>query len=468
MLAAGSNSERTPITVLRSTRTTCPSCLSSLPGRVEEGGGSVWLARECPSCGPARTLLSTNAPYYRDVDRYYFRVMGQPFAQKDFLVRMTEACNLDCPICLAKANTEDTPDLEFDQFRGWLGDKKGLNIDLVSSEPTLRKDLPRFIRTVRETGNVATVHTNGLKLVGRDYCRELVDAGVQNVVLQFDGFDDAATAALRGKAGLVKAKLKALDNLRALGVATRLNVVIGRGLNEGEIGRVLEFACAPGNGFVKAVFFLGVRLLGSALSMPDAEERVIGPDEMIDLVCTATEGRITREGVRLFQKLYFSYLSAFEVRKCLYVQHYLVLRGGAGSYIPFERLVKTEGLDEAFERFARLRKGNRALALASLAAAVARRAVNREAAQAVRDAIKLQSLLYHRFNPAEVPSRFLLVSFPTACDPLNYDAAVAANCSVGEVSRDLGNTDAVAGANIARERLFRSNDRVPGSAPQPR
>lgn len=454
-----------PGSVLRTTSAVCPECLSQVPGRVVERDLGIWLDRTCAACGEATTLLSRDPAYYRDVDRYYFEVMLRSFPQKDHLVRLTERCNLDCPICLAKANTEDTPDLDFEAFRAWLGDRRGLNVDLVSSEPTVRADLTRFVRHVRQTGNVATIHTNGLKLASREYVRQLVEAGIENVVLQFDGFDDRATEVLRGQKNLVKAKLKALDNLRAFGVSTRINVVVGRGLNEDQIGPVLDYACQPGNEFVNAVFFLGVRLLGSAAVMDDADDRLVGPDEMIDLVCGRTGGRITRDGVRAFQKLYFSWLSAFEVRKCMYVQYYLLLRDGKGGYAPFEDLVDVRGLDAAFERFARLRPSSRRLALATLAGAVARRSLNAEAARAAWDAVRLHRLLQTRFNPARIPSRFLLVSFPTACDPLNYDSAVAGNCSIGELSVDLGPTDAVAEANIARERLFRDSGRSPGSLP---
>ncbi|MBK9670389.1 MAG: hypothetical protein IPO74_10895 [Thermomonas sp.] len=67
-------------------------------------------------------------------------------------------------------------------------------------------------------------------------------------------------------------------------------------------------------------------------------------------------------------------------------------------------------------------------------------------------------------NLTEVPSRFLLLGFITACDPYNYDAGVAVNCGKGELSTDGGFTECSATANVDREARFDETDRDPGKA----
>jgi hypothetical protein len=65
-------------------------------------------------------------------------------------------------------------------------------------------------------------------------------------------------------------------------------------------------------------------------------------------------------------------------------------------------------------------------------------------------------------NLKEVPNRFLLLGFITACDPHNFDAQVAVNCGKGELSVDGGYIESGAVANVNREVRFDSTDRRPG------
>ena len=65
-------------------------------------------------------------------------------------------------------------------------------------------------------------------------------------------------------------------------------------------------------------------------------------------------------------------------------------------------------------------------------------------------------------NLKQVPSRFLLLGFITACDPHNFDSQVAINCGKGELSVDGGFVDSGAVANVDRERRFDETDLVPG------
>ncbi|MBK9670391.1 MAG: radical SAM protein [Thermomonas sp.] len=141
---------------------------------------------------------------------------------------MTERCNLACPICLAKANTEDTPDLDLTGLEKLRSERSGIKIDLMAAEPTLRPDLEDWIRKVKATGNIAALHSNGLKLANLEYAKKIKAAGVDEVFLQFDGMDDEANKALRGRP-LLKARMATLANMRELGIATSLIVVIGRG-----------------------------------------------------------------------------------------------------------------------------------------------------------------------------------------------------------------------------------------------
>lgn len=453
------------VDVVRETRSVCPTCLQELPAQVVTDPEGAWLERTCPEHGLVRQLLSTHPGHWAELDRYYFRVNGDERPQRDFIVRMTERCNLACPICLAKANTEDTPDLDLAGLERLLTERRGIKVDLMAAEPTLRPDLEDWIRRVKSTGNIAALHTNGLKLADLRYARRLRDAGVDEVFLQFDGFDDGANRALRGRP-LLKARLATLANLRALGIATSLIVVVARGVNEAQVGETLRFALQPENAFIREVFYLGLRMLGSARDAVDRAERPfqdqsLMPDELVDLLGAARPD-ITREDVRRFNKLYFAMLSAFSVKKCLYVQHYLVVRDGDGGGRPIGELLDLDALDRAAERYA-ARAAHPALARVGLLLALARQGLSPRALPAVGDLARLELLLRSGMNLSEVPNRMLLIGFITACDPWNFDAEVAVNCGKGELSVDGGFEESGAVANVRREaRLVRSG-RAPGA-----
>lgn len=454
-------------TVLRQPRGRCSTCLADVPAALVRTESEVRLEKLCPEHGVTVELLSRSPEYWADLDTFYFQVNAEEHPQRDFMVRLTESCNLDCPICLAKANTEDTPDLDLSGLSTLLSERRGIKVDLLAAEPTLRADLADWIRRVKASGNIAALHTNGIKLADRAYAESLKQAGVDEVFLQFDGFDDDAHMKLRG-ARLLKRRLKALDNLRELGIATSLIVVVARGLNEAEIGKVYRFALKPENSHIREVFFLGLRVLGSTryAAALDASgsmaDRALMPDALIELLC-AQEPEIHREDIRRFNKLYFSMLSAFRVRKCLYVQHYLVARDGRGGATTAARLLPMDQVEDACDAYARRLPAHPTLARARFMADIARLGVRRETMGMLFDMVQLQALFKTGMNLEQVPRRFLLLGFITACDPQNFDSEVAINCGKGELSVDGGFVDSGAVANVDREARFEESGRRPGA-----
>ncbi len=443
--------------VIRHTRGRCPTCVTDVPGRVVRDAHEARLEKLCPTHGYSAQVLSRAPDDWEKLDRIYFRMNAESYPQRDYIVRMTEKCNLDCPICLAKANTESTPDLGLDRLKELLAGRRGIKIDLMAAEPTLREDIEEWVRTVKAAGCIAALHTNGLKLADRKFAERMKAAGVDEVFLQFDGQDDDANVVLRGRK-LNKARMATLKNLRELGIATSLIVVIAKGVNEAEVSRTVEFAMQPENRFIREVFFLGLRMLGSARKAVNKDGSSLGdamlmPDEIVDLL-SAQRPEITRENVREFNELYFAMLSAFHVKKCLYVQHYMMVRADAGGGKPISEYLDLAGLARSAERYADMVDAHPAVARAGLLASIARHGLTRKTLPLVADFARLERLFASGMNLTEVPDRFLLLGFITACDPHNFDAAVAVNCGKGELSSDGGFIESGAVANVCREARF--------------
>lgn len=432
--------------VLRATTSVCPTCLQDVPASVVEDGGAVLLRKTCPEHGGSECLLSRHPWYWEALDRYFFAALRKPPAQRDYLVRMTERCNLQCPICLASATPVHrppvTPDMTVPRLRHFLaGHRDGsLKIDLISAEPTLCEDLPDILREIRAHGHIASLHTNGIRLADRAYLRSLVEAGLDEVFLQMDGFDDDAYMRIRG-ARLTRNKLQVLENLEAEGVATSLVSVIMPGCNETEIPKILEYAREKS--FIREVMFLGTRALGAFREAKD----LLMPDEVVDMVDAATEGIASRHEVFCFNKLYFALLGLLGVRKCLYVQHYLLVRGPR-EFHPLGDLVDWARVEPILDEFPTAR--SRWLWFLRLALAM----LQPRALAYLPDFLAMLLRLKFGWKLRKLPRRLLLLGYITACDPLNVDEAVSRYCGKGELARDLGVHESGADANIARERLW--------------
>ncbi len=454
--------------VLRATRGMCHDCLREVPAEVVIDDGAAWLEKVCPDHGVSRQLLSRNPDYWTELDRYYFEVNGESYPQRDFLLRLTERCNLDCPICLAKANTEETTDLDLSNLEELINSKRRIKVDFMAAEPTLRRDLEDWVRKVKARGHIAALHSNGLRLTDKAFCQRMKDCGFDEVFLQFDGFDEDATRWLRGRDKLVDVKLRAIKNLREVGLATNLTVVVAHNLNEPQISKVLQFALEPENDHIREVFFLGLRILGSfrdqlAREGNEFDEMAVMPDETLQMLVDQWPRQFSRDDIRIFNKLYFALLSVFEVKKCLYVQHYLALRDGEGGLVPFRDLVDLPRLDRAADRYARQLKRTPTLARARFLASLARQAATHKMAPVIWDFVRLQLLFRSGMKLDEVSRRVVMLGFITACDPHNYDKQVAINCGKGELSMDGGFIESGADANVMREARFDATDYEPGA-----
>ena len=78
----------------------------------------------------------------------------------------TPGCNWRCPFCHNAAlvlRGEEQPVLDEKEFFAFLSRRKGLldGVAVTGGEPTLQKDLPDFLRRVKERGFSVKLDTNG-------------------------------------------------------------------------------------------------------------------------------------------------------------------------------------------------------------------------------------------------------------------------------------------------------------------
>jgi len=434
--------------LIRRTKSVCPVCLKGVDASIVERDGKVYMDKACPAHGDSSLLISSDAAYYRSLSDYYFPLMAKSLTQKDYIAHLTNRCDLDCPICLARANQRDVPDYPLADLKEFLKGKTGYKIDLMGAEPAMREDLPQIIEAVKRSGNISALHTNGVKIADRRYLAELKKAGLDEVHLQFDGFDDAAYKLIRGKA-LGETKKKALGNLEELGIATDLVVTIVRGVNEKEAKTAFDYAV--GHTFVKEVFLLGCRFLGGAKELP--LENCMMPDELIDVLESATDGRISRGNVLKFQKLYFALLAAFSVRKCFYINHYLISRKN-DTYLTLDEIYNLDSIERNLERFKEMKLSGNRLAVPYLVASLARALFDRRTFRHMGSLLSMALPFLRGFNLSRLSGSNILIGYISACDAYSFDYEIAKNCGKGAISCELGIQDTGAIDNILRDKIY--------------
>lgn len=165
-----------------------------------------------------------------------FSLEACPF--ETVMVDVTHRCNMACHNCYIPNRM--IPDLD----AAWLDEvfrrlPRGRFLRLAGAEPTMRSDLPELIRSARRHGHHPILLTNGLKLADRAYVRALKEAGLQIAYLSFNGgYDDDLYEAI-DRMRCAGPKAAALDNLAAEHVYTSVGMILTRGVNEGEVPRVL-------------------------------------------------------------------------------------------------------------------------------------------------------------------------------------------------------------------------------------
>ena len=84
--------------------------------------------------------------------------------------------------------------------------------------------------------------TNGIEFAkSPEFCRKAAEAGLRYAYLQFDGIGNAANSH-RAVGNLFDVKLRAIENLHSNGVDIVPVITIINGVNNEQVGRVIEFA----------------------------------------------------------------------------------------------------------------------------------------------------------------------------------------------------------------------------------
>jgi uncharacterized radical SAM superfamily Fe-S cluster-containing enzyme len=121
--------------------------------------------------------------------------------------------------------------------------KRQMSIQFSGGEPTLSPHFLRAVRYARERGYFAVqCATNGIRFAQEpSFAHEARAAGLRMAYLQFDGVGNEVNAH-RKVGNLYDVKVRAIENLHAAGIDVILVVTVVGGVNDREVGRIIDFA----------------------------------------------------------------------------------------------------------------------------------------------------------------------------------------------------------------------------------
>ena len=248
------------------TRSICPECRRVIDAHILLRDNKVYMRKRCPEHGIFETLIYGDAQAYASSLKFnkpgtitlqYSTGIerGCPFdcglcpehQQHACLgiIEVNSACNMDCPLCFADAGAgfnltlEEVEDI-LDHFVETEGHPEV--VQFSGGEPSIHSQIISMIEAAKARDiQYVMLNTNGKRIANDDSFLEQLAQVQPAIYFQFDGFDSETYRILRGEPDILAEKLRALDRLAGIGCEVVLVPAIERGVNEHEVGRIIQF-----------------------------------------------------------------------------------------------------------------------------------------------------------------------------------------------------------------------------------
>ena len=268
------------------TTSICPACLKRVDAKIVLAEDSILLLKYCPEHGEQEELMEENGAYFLSRMQYTKpgtasklqtgRKLGCPFdcglcpehEQHTCIavIEVTGDCDQCCPACYAESGHGRHLSLEkINEMLDFLIDSEHGSAEILQisgGEPTAHPDIIDIIRTAREKPiKYVMLNTNGYRIATDEaFVKELSRfVGGFEIYLQFDGFDDSIYRHLRG-GNLSEIKQRAIRNLTRHNIPITLVSTIERGINDHEIGKIVNFGIRTDG--IRGVNFQPLALFG--------------------------------------------------------------------------------------------------------------------------------------------------------------------------------------------------------------
>jgi uncharacterized radical SAM superfamily Fe-S cluster-containing enzyme len=249
-----------PVDVLRNEK------VGEIKAQIIERDGKILMVKECPIHGHFEDVMSIDPEMFRHLEEVFpgrdirahndekLHNHGSSTIQHGrgavLTIDLTNRCNMMCDPCFMDANQVGfVHELSWEEIKTMLDNaisikpRRQLSVQFSGGEPTLSPYFIDAIKYSRKVGyNSVQAATNGIEFAkSKEFCRKTAEAGLRYAYLQFDGIGNAANEH-RKVGNLFDVKLRAIENLVEAGVDVVPVTTIVNGINNEQVGRIIEFA----------------------------------------------------------------------------------------------------------------------------------------------------------------------------------------------------------------------------------
>jgi 7,8-dihydro-6-hydroxymethylpterin dimethyltransferase len=255
------------------TNSVCSKCLNKVEAKIIFRDDNVYLIKHCLIHGREEVLIADDIEYYKLCQEFIkpgdmplkFNTPIERGCPYDCglcpdheqhscltLVEVTDRCNLTCPICYAgsgaspklKHRSLEVIERMLDQVVANEGEPDVVQIS--GGEPTIHPEFFEILDIAKSKPiKHLMINSNGVRIANdRAFVEKLATykAGLE-IYLQFDSFESAALKELRGE-DLRETREKAIAHLNEFNISTTLVATVKKGLNDHEIGKIIEYGLA--------------------------------------------------------------------------------------------------------------------------------------------------------------------------------------------------------------------------------
>src|ERR1700716_509345 len=240
--------------------------VGEIKAQIIERDGEIWMVKDCPIHGHFEDMMAIDSkflthieamfpgrdiPAHNDEELHNHGSSTIKYGRGSVLtVDLTNRCNMMCDPCFMDANQVGfVHELSWEDIKQVLDNalsikpKRQMSVQFSGGEPTISPYFLDAVRYARKVGyNSVQAATNGIEFAKRpEFAKEAAEAGLRYAYLQFDGIGNAANAHRR-VGNLFDVKLRAIENLHSNGVDIVPVVTIVNGVNNEQVGRIIEFA----------------------------------------------------------------------------------------------------------------------------------------------------------------------------------------------------------------------------------
>jgi uncharacterized radical SAM superfamily Fe-S cluster-containing enzyme len=279
----------------------CSTCFRKIEAKIVFEDGNVFMLKRCPAHGFERVLIADDVDYYKRCREVFLKPPEMPNRFNTpiqwgcpydcglcpdheqhsclTLIEVTDFCNLRCPVCYAESGPERRQHRDLATIEAMLdavvaNERRPDVVQISGGEPTLHPDFFRILDAARARPiQHLMLNTNGTRIASDPAFAERLAEYMPGfeVYLQFDSFEEGPLRQLRG-ADLRSVRHAAIERLNELGISTTLVVTVERGLNDGELGKIVEYAAKQPA--VRGVVFQPVQAAGRIDGFDPARNRI--------------------------------------------------------------------------------------------------------------------------------------------------------------------------------------------------